>query len=1008
MGNPDWEIVDGRFEPWEPGGSIVSGPVHSAPESLFALSNGYLGIRGTPGEGGGKPGTFVNGYFERSPIVYGEEAYGYARFHETIVSLPDGTGISIELDGESPGRSGRVLSKGSRLDLRRGVLERSLLWEAPDGRRVRVFSERLVSLKRPTLAALRVRFRLEGGSGSAVVRCGLDTKPANVHAGKDPRVGAKFRDSPYDVISSRAEGPDASASLRTRASGLSLGLASFCSAELSDKAAPQTLKPEGAVLGDPPYPALETSFRVPLADGAEIAVTRYLSYRRDPRSGAAGREEIPAQESAGELEGRARADVREAARIGFDALLEEHSTVLGGFWEGCGLDVEGPEGLAAALRFNLFHVFQAAGRDGITNVPAKGLTGEGYEGHCFWDTEIYLLPLLTYTAPKIARALLGYRDAILDRARERARELGHSSGALFPWRTISGLETSAYYPAGTAQYHIDADVAYALSRYIRASGDREFLRGAGSRILVETARLWMDAGHWGRDGRFRIDEVTGPDEYSALVNNNAYTNIMARANLRQAARAVRALASEEPGAWGILASELGLSPEEPDAWDKAADGMYVPYDEETGIIPQDDSFLDRETWDFAGTPPSKYPLLLHFHPLAIYRKRVLKQPDLLLALVLEPSEFSLAQVKRNFDFYEPLTTGDSSLSHCAMSMAAAGAGYPDRAWAYFLKTARLDLEDTHGNSEHGVHIAAMGGSWSALVYGFAGFRDDRDEWAFFPRLPSKLRGLSFRLRKGSGSLSVSLTHDSSEYRWEGAGSLGLSHEGERFELEGGGGRRFSLLPSFRAAIFDLDGVLADTAVLHARAWERLADEEGFEFPEEAREGLKGISRMEALELVLGARSAEFSRAEKEALAARKNGYYRQLVAALTPENALPGARELLEALRARGIKLALASASRNAVEVLERLDLSNYFDALADAARARPKPDPEIFLMAAEALGILPRDCAGFEDAQAGVEAIRAAGMRAVGVGAGLAGADLTAASLEGLDADRLDRLFGV
>ena len=327
---------------------------------------------------------------------------------------------------------------------------------------------------------------------------------------------------------------------------------------------------------------------------------------------------------------------------------------------------------------------------------------------------------------------------MLATARQRAVEL-NQVGALYPWRTINGEEASAYYAAGTAQYHINAAIAFALKRYLDASGDIAFLAGEGAEILVETARLWEDLGFYAANGEevFRIHGVTGPDEYTTVVNDNLYTNVMARFNLRYAARVVELLRGV--GRRGLRAACAGASACEPDEtkrWTAASDAMYLPYDEELGIHPQDDSFLEREPWDFEHTPPDNYPLLLHYHPLVIYRHQVLKQADVVLAMVLRSDQFTLEQKRRNFDYYDPITTGDSSLSACVQAMAAAQIGYDELAVAYFREALFVDLADTHGNASDGVHIASAGGVWGTIVFGFAGLYDTGTALRFTPSLPS--------------------------------------------------------------------------------------------------------------------------------------------------------------------------------------------------------------------------------------------------------------------------------
>ena len=417
-------------------------------------------------------------------------------------------------------------------------------------------------------------------------------------------------------------------------------------------------------------------------------------------------------------------------------------------------------------------------------MPAKGLTGQAYEGHYFWDTEIYLLPFLTYTSPRIARNLLMFRYKMLPQARARAKELGHR-GAMFAWRTISGEEASAYYAAGTAQYHINADIMYGLRKYIQATGDELFLRECGAEMLVETARLWLDLGFYSeaKGGKFCINGVTGPDEYNAVVNNNAYTNLMARENLRYAADTVEFLRSKGPDAYAALVHKTGLEPSEVDAWVRAAQNMYVPYDEKLKIIPQDDGFLDEEPWDFQNTPQDHYPLLLFYHPLNIYRKQVIKQADVILAMFLLGDLFSLEDKKRNFEFYDPFTTGNSSLSSCVEAIIAAQTGDMEKATRYGMAALLMDLADVGGNVKDGCHIASMGGTWMMLTYGFGGLRDNDGTLSFWPRrAPQDSARLRFPLTYHGHMLEIEIGLDNVEYALREGDHLVIRHETEEIKL----------------------------------------------------------------------------------------------------------------------------------------------------------------------------------------------------------------------------------
>jgi alpha,alpha-trehalose phosphorylase len=437
-----------------------------------------------------------------------------------------------------------------------------------------------------------------------------------------------------------------------------------------------------------------------------------------------------------------------------------------------------------AVRFNLFHILQASARAESTGVAAKGLTGQSYEGHYFWDTEIYLLPFLTYTSPRIARNLLTFRYRMLEQARARAKELGHR-GAMFPWRTINGEEASAHYAAGTAQYHLNADIMYALRKYVQATGDQQFLRDYGAEMLVETARLWLDLGFYSdvKDGKFCINAVTGPDEYKTVVNNNAYTNLMARENLRYAAQTVEFLRTAEPDTYDALVQKTALEPSETVSWLRAAENMFVPYDEKLKIILQDDSFLEREPWDFRNTPPDHYPLLLFYHPLNIYRKRVIKQADVVLAMFLLGDYFSLETKKRNFEFYDPLTTGDSSLSSCVEAIIAAQVGDVDKATQYGMSALLMDLADVGGNVKDGCHIASMGGSWMMLAYGLGGLRDNDGILSFWPRrAPQNNAILRFLLTYHGQMLEVEIGPQHVEYTLREGERLVIRHEKEEVPL----------------------------------------------------------------------------------------------------------------------------------------------------------------------------------------------------------------------------------
>lgn len=960
-------------------------------ESLFMVGNGHFGIRGSDEERRHSVyrGTFVNGFFEKKPIQYGEWAYGYARNHQTILNVVDAASIELEVDGSPLDFAAGLKSYKRCLDLDAGKLERRLEWQSPSGVHIRVNSERLASFEKAEIAAMRYEASPDAACSLKLVSL-LDGSVRNrpAEAG-DPRVGSHIDANPivWRIVEAR-DGVLLLAGTTVR-SGLGLAVAVWHVVSFTGSS---MLRVEHSASG-------ETLFSLYSADCAGSERLRLDKFVAVVNGQADAIEQ---------LADKARAAAENAANHGFEEIVSLQADYLRTFWAGADILIQGDPTMEEGLRFNLFHLLQSAGRDGRTSIAAKGLSGEGYEGHYFWDTEIYALPFFDYEAPAIARSLVRYRIGILEKARERARELS-LPGALFPWRTIDGEETSAYYPAGTAQFHIDADIAYALVRYSEATGDKSILLEGGAELLFETARLWMGLGFFNprKDGKFCIPCVTGPDEYTALVDNNAYTNLMAEFNLRYAWKTAMELQDQHPEVFKALAERIGLSPSEIDEWRRAADSMYIPFDKETGVVPQDDQFMDRPVWNLAETSREQFPLLLHYHPLMIYRRRVLKQPDTVLAMFLRHERFSLAEKMRNFRFYEPLTTGDSSLSHCIQSVAAAECGETEKAYEYFAKTARMDLDDVHGNSRDGVHIAAMAGSWISVVYGFAGMREDKGCLSFSPKLPTIWKRLAFSIAWHGSRIRCDYTAETSTYSLVWGTEIDIEHEGKRYRLASGAPVCIDERPKPLVWIFDLDGVIADTALLHTRAWKRLADELGIPFKPETGELVKGVSRMASLRIVLGSHVAEYEAESLAELADRKNRYYRELVEHVGPGDILPGMADLLASLKNDGCMLVLASASRNAPVIIERLGLEGTFDRIVDAAAVcMPKPDPEIFIRAAEMAGARLKDCVAFEDAQAGIDAIRAAGIFSVGIGAELVGADIRFDSTLQVDRKAIEDAF--
>ncbi len=736
-------------EPWAVRETELHLDVLDQAGSVFALSNGHVGLRGNldEGEPGGLPGTYLNGLYEQRPLPYAEAGYGYPEAGQTVVNVTNGKIIRLLVDDEPfDVRFGELRHHERVLDLRAGVLRRSAEWVSPAGQRVRVSSTRMVSLVQRAVAAIRYEVEALDGPARLVVQSELVTNEPMPSASGDPRTAAAL-DAPLRCEQFSDHGERAVLVHVTRASALRV--ASGMDHIVEGPAGTQTTTESGEDLA-------RVTVTADGAPGQPLRVIKLLAYGWS------------AQRSTAALRDQVAAALAEARDTGWAGLLAGQRDYLDDFWDRADVELEGDAELQQAVRFALFHTLQAGARAERRPIAAKGLTGPGYDGHTFWDTETFVLPLLTYTAPHAAADALRWRHATLGLARERATLLGFD-GAVFPWRTIDGQECSGYWPAGTAAFHISADIADAVGRYEAAADDPAFERETGLQLLVETARLWRSLGHHDSRGRFRIDGVTGPDEYSAVADNNVYTNLMAQRNLRLAADAVK----RHPD----RAAELEVDPQEPASWRDAADAMLIPYDEQLAVHPQAESFTEHRRWDFEATTPEQYPLMLHFPYVDLYRKQVVKQADLVLAMHLRGDAFSDRQKAHNFAYYEALTVRDSSLSACTQAVIAAEVGHLELAYDYFAEAALMDLDDVEHNTRDGLHIASLAGTWIVAVAGFGGMRDHDGKLSFTPRLPEGLTRLAFGLCFRERRLRVEVSACQARYSLREGAPLQITHEG---------------------------------------------------------------------------------------------------------------------------------------------------------------------------------------------------------------------------------------
>ena len=754
-------------------------------EALFSVANGYIGLRaafeeGYPADIPSVRGLYANGFYDIVDMKQAEPLHGLIDKKQTIVNLADVQGLELFAEGRRFSMFGDGISGGRReLDFDAGTYSRNVIWEAGNGVELEITVKRLASFAHPSI--MMIDYQVTAGHRpvelSFISRHEGDVR--NFCDPDDPRLAShsvqnllveevkrmtipvSLQDSDGADSANDAVGGAAVSCITSRTSRSGLAVCTAVSHVIFlDNIIHDNIihynsynhdkngVPSESVIHDCATTATGAvhSFLLKALPGQAVHLVKWIAVCDSQRHGA-------------DCASRAVTELNQAMAAGIDCLYAEQAEYVKRFWEHAAVSVNegsGSRNISLAMRYNLFTLLQSAGRDSYANVAAKGLSGEGYEGHYFWDTEMYIQPVFLLTQPELCKNLIAFRYRTLDQARDNARALGHRQGALYPWRTINGEECSGYYVSGTAAYHINGAVANAVEQYWLATGDDEFLEAMGAEIVLEIARLWLDVGHF-YGGEFRIHSVTGPDEYTCMVDNNYYTNALAKKNLHFAVRAAAVISSAHGRHLGLTATEL-------DSFSAAAAAMRLPYDEGLGIHAQDDSFLSKPRFDLANTPPEKHPLLLHYHPLTLYRHQVCKQADTVMAyFVCNMSPDSI--MKRSFAYYEDITTHDSSLSRCMYSIVAAMLGDAKKAAAYLTETVSLDLNDSHGNTKDGIHTANMGGSYMALIYGLAGLRFTEDGISLRPLLPKAWQGYSFRFRYRSALTEVSVDRNGCHYRF---------------------------------------------------------------------------------------------------------------------------------------------------------------------------------------------------------------------------------------------------
>jgi len=693
-------------------------------ETVLTTQNGYLGIRASFEENGldlsSHRGCYLNGVYDTEPIPYGEKAYGFPETTETIVNLPDTQTIEVYLNDEPVNlHSAKILKLKRAFDLENGWVLRSVLYETKEGYQLWFHSKRITHLKHLPLFMIDFTIESVNYEGKITIESSLNPHVHNFSDASDIRVNSK-KNTYLNVLATEIKNKN-NGVLKVQTLNSKIDIAVIMTHS--------------------------TDFDLTIVDGVIKAKKQRYIGKDSP---------VQFQKKViylntlytKELNQSIQKWLQFLSTTSLEEIYASHIKALKILKPIQTLKItSNKKDLNETIHYALYQLYMSGASHEWVNIPAKGLTGEGYQGHTFWDTEIYMLPFFMQVDPIKAKSLLIHRYHQLDHARNEARILGVEEGVKFAWRTITGKETSSYYPASTAQYHINSAIAYAVIQYDKLFQDVTFMNDYGFELLLETARFFKSVVHE-YEGYFHLHHVTGPDEYSAVVDDNYYTNRMLKYHLSHLISYI------EKEGLKVDADELNL-------FKAIEERIFLPFDETLNIDVQDASFLSKKPFDFKNLPETKKPLLLHFHPLTIYRHQILKQADTILSHLLL-FDRPLDVMNDSMAYYEPKTIHDSSLSDCVHAAQYAKLSDLDKALHYFDKTLRIDLDNTHKNTFHGLHVANLGGIYFSLLYGFIGY-EIKDLIHVSPKLPKTWDQLtlSFRLIQ-SGHVLLHMTHEQLE------------------------------------------------------------------------------------------------------------------------------------------------------------------------------------------------------------------------------------------------------
>ncbi|MYL32274.1 glycoside hydrolase family 65 protein [Pontibacillus yanchengensis] len=745
----EWKVVEQELHPEK----------NRLAESLMSIGNGHMGMRGNFEEtysGDTHEGTYIGGVYYPDKTRVGWWKNGYPEYFAKVLNAPNFTGIRIFVEGsELDLNTWNVTNFRRELNMKHGYLYRTFTAENEEGHKIEANITRFFSIVSHSLVAIRYEIKPVNFDGTLTFQPYINGDVRNEDANYDEDFWEPVHHEVVDnvgVLSMRTRKTafDVTAAMRTSVYGQEIQVTNTTDEEEYIDNTIEVAATEGE----------------PVTFYKYVAVTTNRDYEQE------------------ELAEKAIALVGDAFEAGFDELFDAQQDAWEERWKKADVTVGGDAEAQQGIRYNIFQLYNTYdGDDPRLNIGPKGFTGEKYGGSTYWDTEAYCLPFYLSTAdPTIARNLLIYRYNHLDEAKENAQKLG-LNGALYPMVTMNGQESHNEWEITFEEIHRNGAIAHAIWNYVNYTGDATYLPQYGFEVLAEISRFWSSRVHFNaRKGKYVMLGVTGPNEYENNVNNNWYTNRMAAWTLEYTLGVARFLQRRYPGRYEELVHALGIRTEELDHWKHIINNMYYPYDEETGVFLQQDGFMDKELMAMSELDSKHLPINQNWSWDKILRSCFIKQADVLQGLYFLNHKYSLEEKKRNFYFYEPMTVHESSLSPCVHSILAAEIGETEKAYEMYVRTARLDLDNYNNDTEDGLHITSMAGSWLSIVHGFAGMRVMNGSLNFTPMIPEDWDSYSFKINFRGRLLKVTVTHERTSIELEEGNDLTVILNGDMLKV----------------------------------------------------------------------------------------------------------------------------------------------------------------------------------------------------------------------------------